>query len=801
MKSFNFGIIKRLSSILFVSMALMACSGSSGGTSVVSGSANTANTPSITVSANSTSIAYNASTTVTWSSTDSTSCSSSSGTGGTGTTGSFNTGALTTTTTYTVTCVGAGGSSVSKSITITAALPSITAFAVAAGGKVTVTSANDLNNGAYISISGTADYNGTYTVADVTPTSFTIVHSFIADDASGTWQLAGGMISGCSATGATSSINMTTYKASRYTGVAPLSVFFDATGTTATATTAPFHDLEYRWNFGEDLAVLAALPGGANWTNGSTNSSRNLASGPIAAHVFETPGVYTVALTATDGKNTVSNSCAQIVVQDPNVVFSGTNTICVSASSLPVAGSGGCPAGASTAQQSSFAAAISSYAKTGKRVLFKRGDTFSAPTSAGISATGPGIIGAYGTGAKPVVQSTGNVPLLTLSSQSTPTMKDWRIMDLYFDGLSGSSAHGLEEGGGFNQITCLRLDMRNVTSGFHTSGSVSDYYRSSGHRIHDEYSIVDSTVEFTPAGYSAFVAGHYLSLMGNSFGNGTPTRFPLIVKAVISNNTLFNAAATKELIKLHAPTTCDSTVTSGCNYTNDTFPLANVYSNDGVKTFGYSEDIIISDNKLQSGNVSDYMLTLGTQNGNSDERVRNLILERNWLIAGTGTQMVVGVMSRNVTVRNNICDVSLATKGSRCFNVGKWGIEPPPDHVQIYSNTVYSSASGSVQGVLLFPESTYVTVKNNLGYTPAASGSIMVDGTAGSGFAASNNSTNSQMQSTDSKFAGPLTMPAGFKPTCTGATYPCGQGTTVPVWSDFFSVPQTATPDLGAAIH
>jgi len=343
--------------------------------------------------------------------------------------------------------------------------------------------------------------------------------------------------------------------------------------------------------------------------------------------------------------------------------------------------------------------------------------------------------------------------------------------------------------------------MRNVVSGFHTSGSVTDYYRSSGHRIHNEFAIVDSTVEFTPAGYSAFVAGHYLSLMGNSFGNGTPTRFPLIVKAVISNNTLFNAAATKELIKLHAPTNCDSTITPGCNYTNDTFPLVNVYSNDGVNTFGYSENILISDNKLVSGNVSDYIMTLGTQNGSSDERVRNLILERNWLIAGTGTQMVMGIMSRNVTVRNNICDVSLATKGSRCFNVGKWGIEPPPDVVQIYNNTVYSSASGSVQGVLLMPESTNVTARNNLGYTPAAGGSIMVDGTPGGGYAGSNNSTNSQMRSTNPSFIGPLNTPAGFKPNCTGTTYPCGQGISVPVWSDYLSVPQSDVRDIGAVIR
>lgn len=586
-----------------------------------------------------------------------------------------------------------------------------------------------------------------------------------------------------------------------------MSVFFDATATTATATTRPFHDLEYRWNFGENQTVLAALPGGTNWTNGSTKGSRNLAIGPVTAHVFETPGVYTVSLTATDGTNTGS-SCTQITVQDPNTVFSGTNTVCFASNSDPIPGSGGCPAGAAHYQQADFGAAVSRYIATGKRLLFKRGDTFANASGPWISVTGPGTIGAYGTGAKPIIQATGNTPILTLSSPSTPTIKDWRVMDLYFDGLNGSSAHGVDAKGTMNQVTLLRLDMQHVLQGFRLNDSELQYNNGSGspgHRIFDELAIVDSTVSNNNS-YGAFVNGHYFSMMGNLITNapatstGTPTRFAQLVKAVISNNTLENATSTKELIKLHAPTNCDSTVTAGCNYTNDTFPKVNAISNDGIKTFGYSELIEISDNKLVSGPLSDYMMTAGTQNSNSDERTRNFIFERNWLVASSSTQMVIGVMSRNVSIRNNICDLTLRTSGGRCFNVGNWGIEPPPDNVQIYNNSVYSGSSGTVQGILLFPVSTNVTVKNNLGYTPAASGSIMVDGTAGAGFVSSNNSTNSQMRSTNPQFVSPLNVLSGFK--VAPGSYAVGSGAgTVPVWSDLFSAPQTTTRDMGAVMH
>ncbi|MEQ1836797.1 MAG: PKD domain-containing protein, partial [Candidatus Nitrotoga sp.] len=155
---------------------------------------------------------------------------------------------------------------------------------------------------------------------------------------------------------------------SRTSGVAPLSVFFDTSGTTdPSMTSRPFHDLEYTWNFGDTTA--------GTWANGTQPgvSSKNTATGPVAAHVFEIPGTYTVTVTAYDGINTATTN-KTITVQDPNTVFVGTNTICVAQLTTPVAGVNGCPSGALTVMQSSFPAAVNTYALTGKRVLFKRGD-------------------------------------------------------------------------------------------------------------------------------------------------------------------------------------------------------------------------------------------------------------------------------------------------------------------------------------------------------------------------------------------------------------------------------------------
>lgn len=68
---------------------------------------------------------------------------------------------------------------------------SITAFADAGSGNVTVTSASHGNaNGTEISIRGTTSYNGRFEVANSATNTFTIIAAFVADDATGDWQTA-----------------------------------------------------------------------------------------------------------------------------------------------------------------------------------------------------------------------------------------------------------------------------------------------------------------------------------------------------------------------------------------------------------------------------------------------------------------------------------------------------------------------------------------------------------------------------------------------------------------------------------
>lgn len=69
---------------------------------------------------------------------------------------------------------------------------SITAFADAGGGQVTVTSSSHgLNDNDSVTITGTTNYNGIYTISSTTTNTFEITETFNGDDATGTWTTTG----------------------------------------------------------------------------------------------------------------------------------------------------------------------------------------------------------------------------------------------------------------------------------------------------------------------------------------------------------------------------------------------------------------------------------------------------------------------------------------------------------------------------------------------------------------------------------------------------------------------------------
>ena len=563
----------------------------------------------------------------------------------------------------------------------------------------------------------------------------------------------------------------------RTSGVAPLAVFLDASGTTdGGVTTKPFHDIEYTWSFGDATA--------GTWTNGAhSGTSKNSATGPIAAHIFETPGTYTVSVTAFDGTHTATASTT-ITVQNPDTVFAGTNTVCVSTNTDFT----GCPSGAAQAGNiSDLAGALANISSTSKRLLFHAGHTWTAGDNATVSQAGPGHIGSFGSGAAPRIQATGNNSAMLVINAA-----DWRIVDLEFDGQNRDVAAVIN--GGKEQVTLLRLNTHNVHSAF----ASSDFSLSDQFTIQDSsLTTIDSGIP-TAGGIGIWVFSQRFAFQGNAMDNGGGgehvLRLPKLTKAIISNNTLSSPAPTKAFIKLHQ---------------------ANPYANQALWDGSYTEQVIIADNLFAAAVVPiSWAVTISPQNASDDERLRNIIVERNWFKPNLGLTLAIEIAASYVTVRNNVADMTTGAAISdysahTLVGVGTRGIEPPPSNVWVYNNSVYNADAAEFSMVMINSGvGPNIDVRNNAAYAPNSTNNgpnsnniptVLTDLQGAPNVTFSNNTSDSQVKTASSLFTtSPPVTAADWIPAA--GSYAINGGTAVPVWSDFFrtSRPQNGLFDIGA---
>lgn len=181
-------------------------------------------------------------------------------------------------------------------------------------------------------------------------------------------------------------------KVSRFSGVAPLYVNFDFTGTTSTLSTNPAHELYHYTDFGD--------PSSGTWANGVQSSgltSKNTGLGPVTGHVYETPGTYTVTYVVTDGVNTSSRR-ATIVVQDPDSVYGDANTYYISHSGNFTGAPGAATNKINTAGNTDMYAAWNTYKASNKRILFCKADAWVSSLTVSLSGLTGVTLGGYGTG-------------------------------------------------------------------------------------------------------------------------------------------------------------------------------------------------------------------------------------------------------------------------------------------------------------------------------------------------------------------------------------------------------------------
>lgn len=202
---------------------------------------------------------------------------------------------------------------------------------------------------------------------------------------------------------------------SRITGVAPLSVFFDATGTTGLrddgffSDNAAYMDATFAWDFDAD--------------NNDPNGKYEKASGFVAAHIFEQPGTYRVHLDVYDAAGNKTFQDLMITV----LPFSGDTYY--------VADDGDDSNTGLTMDEPFLTpqhALTGAHMKPNTRILFKKGDIFETNYFQVAGYDGPFIIDSYydpsdPSSEKPLIYSSEEDGAYATISFYTD---DWRIMNL-----------------------------------------------------------------------------------------------------------------------------------------------------------------------------------------------------------------------------------------------------------------------------------------------------------------------------------------------------------------------------------
>jgi len=393
---------------------------------------------------------------------------------------------------------------------------------------------------------------------------------------------------------------------------APCAVLFDATAMGDFRAT-------YSFDFGD--------PNAGTWPV-SGKSKNSEVGGPIAAHVFNTPAVYTPK---------VNGVAVTITVADPNVVYAGAKTICVSAAKDYA----GCPTGA--AQQTAMP---NGTGWNGKRVLLRAGEKFGDISV--LDGNASVQIGAYGVGAKPVVASVG---IGNWQPQTAAFPTDITVMDL---NVSNQISQSLG-----SRVLVLRNDVHltpNSGGIALTMGELDYWYRGDPNRkvaqsafynAHEIFFVENNALGAdTKTGMAGFWGdGSRIALLGNRFGRYQQhsARFSALHKSVLAHNEFqgISADGMRVALKLHSM--------------GDTRTYTDGWINDTSGRGGWlSEQIVIANNVF--GNPADnnvWTVAIGPQNATVEECVRDVIVENNKFLRGPKTATDLVMTGKSFTLRGN----------------------------------------------------------------------------------------------------------------------------------------------------
>lgn len=413
----------------------------------------------------------------------------------------------------------------------------------------------------------------------------------------------------------------------RISGPAPLAVLFNASSSSHSTNGSldSFKDFTYSFDAGDNNTSTYAT------TNGL---KRRHSGGPLFAYVYETPrsNPYVAKVRDQDAAGNWNEAQIEITVQDPNTVFSGTQTICVG-TPLPTAGSGGCPSGA---QVSTSLPASSAY--SGKRVLLKRNGSYGSLSLN--SNTNDTQVGAYGTGSAPQLSelSVGAGPSGTAGDHPSRVV----VQDLSISGNLNGPISG-------DDILFLRNTMTgDGNTNVDLAATANGYWRDNppggwnSTHFPEPRRIFYFENSMNAAGtYGALIDG---ALVGNTFNALPPSQHSLriwyAIRSVFAHNVMGRVGdSIRHSFKLH------SSGVEDCGSQN---------VNSITSTQCSTQKVIISNNIFgHVSNSNDWTVALRPENTTSNQGLEDIITENNTFVRGSNTSVDLLVVGRRLSSRNN----------------------------------------------------------------------------------------------------------------------------------------------------
>jgi hypothetical protein len=452
------------------------------------------------------------------------------------------------------------------------------------------------------------------------------------------------------------------------------------------------------------LGSGSAIQATYNWNFGDSGSQYNSLVGFNAAHVYDTPGNYTVTLTVTDSNGQSSVATGGVTV----LSNSSLTTIYVSPN--------GSDNNSGTSENSPIrsVAQLNNLINSNERILFQAGGTYDLENSLEINSVSNVEIGSYGSGAQPVLKYDG------------PAGVQGGIIDV---GGNNVSVQGLT----FDSIYTNNNDNQAIFSGTVLWGNNITFRDNTFYNVLDDFNmngeptnvLVQNNTSPTTNDLSAYftwIQGNNIVILGNTVANSDGEA---ILRVGGANNVLI---ADNDFTRLAVAGTGGKNCLS---------------IQEGNYCYVYG-------NTLSVGPLSVGPLGIGS---NTNGAFSDVVLDSNTLVNNSTILLQPGldhIMARNNLIEGQGVNDGFTLNGQQVGDGYDWQLQD----VYIQNNTVTEPGASGGFLILNNGEAQGIHLDNNLFYAP----NFSAGGDNAAFLTNSNNDMNSFVQIKDNVWSLPATI-------------------------------------------